>query len=104
MPGKVVQVEHVDDKPRSRRPRVSTTVVAETVAIVTRNSTTRGWSCARIAAEVSNKPGQKETVSAATVYRVLKSEGYSVYKRTVKPGLNEKAKKARLEWCLRYKD
>ena len=101
-PGKVLEVEHVDDAPRARRPKVSTATVGRIIAVVTRNSTTRGWSCARIAAEVSNTLGFNNSVSAPTVYRVLQQEGYSVYKRTVKPSLNDKQKKARLDWCLKY--
>ncbi len=38
------------------------------------------------------------------MYRVLRENGYGVFKRTVKPGLNDAQKKARLEWCLKYKD
>ncbi len=71
------------------------------IEVVTRNSTTRGWSCARIAQEVSGTPG-RQPVSASIVYRVLKENGYSVFKRTVKPGLREEDKVACLKWCLEH--
>jgi hypothetical protein len=35
---------------------------------------------------------------------VLTENGYGVFKRTVKPGLTDEAKKARLAWCLERKD
>jgi hypothetical protein len=100
----VVQVEHVEDRARSRRPGTSQEIIQLILKIVTRNSTTRGWSCARIAQEVYDTEGitPKEVPSASTVYRILKKQGYSVYKRTVKPGLNQKQKDARLAWCLQY--
>jgi hypothetical protein len=66
---------------------------------MTKNSTTRGWSCA---AKVSNTPGW-QPVSASTVYQALKQEGYGVFKRTVKPGLTTEQMKARLEWCYKYR-
>jgi hypothetical protein len=43
-------------------------------------------------------------ISASTVYRVLKEEGYSSYKRTMNPSLNKANKKARLTFCLVHKD
>jgi hypothetical protein len=66
------------------------------LTIITRNSITRGWSCERVALEIAGTLGitTKEAPLASTVYRTLKKSGYSVYKRTVKPGLNKKQKKA----------
>jgi hypothetical protein len=62
---------------------------------MTKNFTTRGWSCARIATKVTGTPGRQE-VSTSTVYRVFTENGYGVFKRTVKPRLMDEAKKARL--------
>lgn len=76
----------MDDAPRAGRPPVSTALSKCIIATMTKNSTTRGWSCARIASEVSGTPGW-QLVSASTVYRTLSAEGYGVFKRTVKPGL-----------------
>ena len=68
---------------------------------VTRNSTTRGWSCARIAFEVSSL--SESQVSQRTVWRILQEHQYFSYKRTVKPGLKLEDKAARLKWCLEHK-
>jgi DDE superfamily endonuclease len=70
---------------------------------MTKNSTTRGWPCWRIAAEVSNTPSW-QPVSRATVYNVLIANGYGSFKRTVKPGLTNEQKAVRLRWCIIYKD
>jgi hypothetical protein len=70
---------------------------------MTKNSTTRGWSCARIIAEVTSTPG-RQVVLASTIYRVLTKNSYGVFKRTIKLGLIEVAKRARLAWCLERKD
>jgi hypothetical protein len=56
--------------------------------LLLQRTTTRCWSCQRIATEVSNIPGIS-SVSASSVYRDLKAEGYGVYKRTTKPGLKK---------------
>jgi hypothetical protein len=101
-PHKVLETWHVDDAPHKGRPPLSTALVKFVVETMTKNSTTRAWSCARIAAEVSNTPGW-QPVSASTVYRVLKQEGYGVYKKTVKPGLTKEQMEARLEWCYKYR-
>ena len=48
----VVEPHHVDDAPRPGRPRTSTATAKFILKTMLRNSTTRGWSCNRIAAEV----------------------------------------------------
>jgi Transposase len=103
MLGDIVEPEHVDDAPRLGRPKTSTATALFIIETMTKNSTTRGWSCACIAAEVTRTPG-RQLVSPSTVYRVLTENGYGVFKRTVKPGLTEEAKKARLAFCLEHKD
>jgi hypothetical protein len=100
--GDIVEPFHVDDALRSGRPKTSTATALFIIKVITKNSTTRGWSCARIAAEVSGTPGW-QPVSQTTVWRVLSEAGYGVYKRTVKPGLTEEMKAARLAWCLKYR-
>jgi hypothetical protein len=99
--GSIIEIEYVDDAPRSRRPKTSTATTLFIIEVVTKNSTTRGWSCARIAQEVSSTC-RRQPVSASTVYRVLKENGYRVFKRIVKPGLQEEDKAARLKWCLEH--
>ena len=98
---KIVTVEHVQDEERPGRPKCSQVVRDLIIKTVTQNSTTRQWSSQRIASEVSSTPGIAE-VSASTVYRILKEEGYGSYKRTVKPGLTIENKKARLKQCLEH--
>jgi hypothetical protein len=67
---------------------------------MTKNSITRGWSCARIVIKVTGILGH-QAVFTSTVYKVLTKHDYSVFKWIVKPGLTDKAKKARLAWCLK---
>jgi hypothetical protein len=75
--GGILETWHVDGAPRPRRPKTSTATALFIIETTTKNSTTRGWSCARIAAEVSNTPG-RQPVSQSTVYRVLTENGYGV--------------------------
>jgi hypothetical protein len=49
LPGTLVEPKYVDDLPRSSRPRVSTYITVAILIVLTRNSTTRGYSCRRIA-------------------------------------------------------
>lgn len=102
--GKTVEIWMVDNAPRSGRPGVSKSIVERILSTVTRNSTTRGWSCGKIAGEIADTPGVSplEVPSASTIYRTLKKAGYAVYKRTVKPGLNKDQKEARNVWCKVY--
>jgi hypothetical protein len=88
MPGDIVKPEHVDDASRSRRPKTSTATALFIIEIMTRNPITRGWFTGRIAAEVTRTLSWQK-VSASTVYKVLKENGYSVFKRTVKSGLTK---------------
>ena len=91
------------DNPRTGRPKTSQVVIDLILATVTRNSTTRKWSCKRIAYEVSNTLGIA-TISTRTIYNILTKNGYSCYKKTVKPRLKDEDKEARLKWCLDHKD
>lgn len=101
-PGSIIEPEHVDDAPRSGRPKISTALALFIMETMTKNSTTRGWSCRRIAQEVSSTPGW-QSVSVSTVYRTLRSEGYGCFKRTIKPGLTDENKEQRLKWCLEHR-
>jgi hypothetical protein len=93
---KVLETWNVNDAPYKGRPPFSTVFVKFVVETITKNSTTKAWSYTRIAAKISNTPGW-QLVSASTVYRALKQEGYRVYKKTIKPGLTKKQMEARLE-------
>jgi hypothetical protein len=70
-------------------------VIGLILATMTKNSITREWSCKRIANKVSNTPGIS-AISTRTVYNILTKNSYSCYKKTVKPRLKDKDKKARL--------
>lgn len=97
----IVEVSHVEDAPRSGRPKVLQSTTDQILKTVTQNSTTRGWSCGRIAYEVSLIPGMSK-VSEKTVWNVLRQNNYFSYKRTMKPGLKLEDKAARLKWCLEH--
>jgi hypothetical protein len=98
-----VKVEHVEDADRSGRPKCSQVVVDLILKTVAKDNTTRQWSSQVIANEVSNTPGIAR-VSASTVWRVLKAEGYKSYKRTFKPGLNKENRARRLKWCEEHSE
>jgi hypothetical protein len=93
----------VDNTPRIGRPKTFTATAEFILKTMLKNSTTRSWSCNRIASEVSGTPGW-QLVSSSTVYRVLKEHSYRVYKRTVKLGLTKEQVAERLKWCLEHKD
>jgi hypothetical protein len=99
---RIVEVHHVEDVPRSGRPKTSPEIVDLILKAVTQNSTTRGWSCNRIAHEVSIK-SPLISVSGTTVWKVLRENGYCSYKWTVKPGLKLEDKEKRLKWCLDHR-
>ena len=93
----IIYTHYVDDAPKFGRPPTSQSVIDLILLTVTKNSTTRMWSSARIASEVSKTT--PVPVLASTVYRTLKKAGFSLQKPTLKPGLTNEAKKARYNWC-----
>jgi hypothetical protein len=93
----VIEVEHVQNAPRSGRPSISPSAIACVLKVVTRNSTTRGFSCKTIGQEVKRRGFQ---VTPRTIWKVLTQAGYHQCKLTVKPGLTKENKLARLAWCL----
>jgi hypothetical protein len=96
---------YVTDKRKPGRPLVLTLDIIKMIEdIVTRNSTTRSWSCGNITAEVATRLGVKKAICAKSVYKVLKAKKYKSCKQTTKPGLTKEMKAARWQWCLDYKD
>jgi len=88
---------HLEDAPRSGRPTKQTAEkVAEIEAKVTKDRYGREKTSQMIADEVS--------LSASTVQRVLRSQGYHKTKPTRKPGLTEEQKRRRLDLCLWLKE
>jgi hypothetical protein len=53
VPSTIIKPHYVNDLPRLGRPRVSTYITTSILIVLTRNSTTCGYSCRRIAQEVS---------------------------------------------------
>jgi hypothetical protein len=94
-----VEVSHIEDAIRSGQPKTSQAISDLVLKTVTQNSTTRGWSCARIAYKVSSTPDTPR-ISEKTVWRILRENRYFSYIRTVKPGLKLEDKAAQLKWCL----
>jgi hypothetical protein len=92
-----LEVSHILNAPRTGRPTISAEVIKCVLKVVLQNSTTRGFSCAVIAKEVKKRGYE---IAPRTVWKVLTYVGYSQYKLTVKPGLNELNKAERLAWCL----
>jgi transposase len=95
---------YVADAPRSGRPPASQQVIDLVISVVTKNSWNRGWSTNQIAQKVSEILKKEKAISPRTVYRILKSKGYSSVKRTVKPGLKDEDKKKRLAWCWAHRN
>jgi transposase len=95
--GTGIRLEYVIDAPRSGRPsKITKEIEDQIVEIITRNKTSRTLTGLEISKRLN--------LSERTILRVLKRLGYRKVKQTVKPGLTEEMKKARLEFALRYKD
>ena len=70
----ILDIYYVEDNPRSGRPKTSQPLVDLILATVTKNSTTRMFSCGKIAAEVAKELkknpllGILKALSTSTVY------------------------------------
>jgi hypothetical protein len=51
----IIKVEHIQNAPRSRRPSISLLAIICVLKVVTRNSTTYGFSCKTIRQEVKRQ-------------------------------------------------
>jgi len=97
-----IRDSHVTDAPRSGRPTKRTEQVSELVAAEVRTDRYgREKSCANISGFLSEKG---VNISASTVHRILRKNGFRKTKPTRKPGLTEAMKTARYNWCLERKD
>ena len=94
----IIEVEHVQNAPRSGRPSISPEAIACVLKVVLQNSTTHGFSCKTIGKEVARQGFQ---VAPRMIWKILTQAGYSQCKLTVKPGLNKENKLARLAQCLK---
>ncbi|USP76585.1 Transposase [Curvularia clavata] len=93
--------EYLEDAPRTGRPRKQEAVHEATLKKVRRDRYGREKSCADIAGDLS---AQGYNVSSSTIWRVLRAAGYNKTKPTRKPGLTQKMRQERLEWCLAHRD
>jgi transposase len=87
---------YVADASRSGRPRKHTPEL-ETIVLakVRRHRYGREKTCAEIASELLD-------ISATTVWRVLRGAGLKKTKPTRKPGLTDRMRTDRLNWCLKH--
>ena len=93
--GGVIVDEHVAERPRPGRPRSVTPEVEEKILnSVRKDRAGREKSTEYLAYEAG--------ISRSSCHRVLKRHGFNKVKPTVKPGLSDKAKQKRLEFCLRH--
>jgi len=93
----ILEPHHVANATRSGRPSISPEAIACIIKVVTKNSTSRGYSTAEISKKIKES---NYHVAPRTVWKILKAEGYNQCKLTVKPGLQDLNKKERLAWCL----
>jgi Transposase len=90
-----ILLKYLEDAPRSGRPTVCTQeVVDKVIANVSASIEGRYKTTAQI--------GYKLRVGATSIQKILKSEGFHKVKRTMKPGLTQAMKEARLQFALRY--
>ena len=96
-----IKNEWLEDSPRSGRPLKQTTQSKELIVTqVRRDRFGREKTCADIASELSQ---QGIEISATTVWRVLRANGFKKTKPTRKPGLTQKMKDERLAFCEAHK-
>jgi hypothetical protein len=87
---------YVVNDPKPGRPSVLSADIVQMVKdIVTKNSTTRAWSCGAIATEVATRLNVKKSIYAKSVYKILKAKKYKSCKQTTKPGLIDEIKRKR---------
>jgi hypothetical protein len=95
-----IRDEYLQDAPRSGRPSKQTDQTKELIITqVRRDRYGREKTCADIAGELSQ---QGIEISATTVWRVLRADGFRKTKPTRKPGLTPKMKADRLAFCRRH--
>jgi hypothetical protein len=96
-----LEESHLANAKRTSRPPISIEATAAIMKVVTKNSTTRSYSCKRIAQEVTRL---SHPIAPCTVYKILKAEGYTYYKLIVKLSLNKEIKKAQYDFAKKYEN
>jgi hypothetical protein len=89
---------HVRDAPRSGRPSKQEDHEDAVLEKVRKDRYGREMTCAYILAELG------DVISPMTVWRILRAAGMKKTKPTRKPGLTEKMKRERFQFCLLYQD
>jgi hypothetical protein len=90
-----ILLSYLEDAPRSGRPTVCTQeVVEKVIANVCKSVEGRCSTTATI--------GHSLGIGATSVQRILRRNGFHKVKRTMKPGLTEAMKEARLQFALRF--
>ncbi len=93
----ILEDHHVKNAPKSGRPKKRTEEkINEVLALVTRDRYAREKTCANLAASAG--------VSAMTLWRILRSQGFRKAKPTRKPCLTDEMKQARLKFCRDHAD
>jgi hypothetical protein len=87
-----IEVNYIANAKRTSKPPISIKVAKCIMQVVTKNSITCSYSCAKIAQEVKKLKGYSITLKI--VYKILKDKGYLCYKLIVKLRLNKDIKKA----------
>lgn len=101
---KTIFLSYVEDIHKSGRPLLGENLTKLVLFIMTQNSTNRNWSTNRIAVEICKKIKNDKTISARSVYIILKNNDFNSVKPIVKPGLTDANKAKRLAWCWRHRD
>jgi transposase len=85
-----ILLHYVEDAPRVGRPKKATPELEEEVIkTISKNSTTRELSTAKIA-EIVAPLAKGGTISACTIHRILRRRGYKPCKPTRNQGLHKK--------------
>lgn len=111
-PGERCRDHHVADRARQGRPKLIVGNLADrTISLLTRNSTTRGYSALELAQKLSEGSDEPQgtdegdlqplrpSVSRSSIQRFLRKQGFRPVKHTTKPGLTKGQEWVRLHWC-----
>jgi transposase len=98
----IIKNQFLEDAPRSGRPTKQTEEMKQSIAAKVRGDRYgRELSSADLAGYLSTDAFE---ISATTIWRCLKNQGFKKTKPTRKPGLTKKMKDERLKWCLDHQD
>ena len=88
-----------DKEGGGRRAKATEGAAATVKEFISQSRNTRSLTCATIARQLLHLK-----ISPMSIWRILRSQGYSKVKPTRKPGLTKDMKAKRLAWCLAHKD